>query len=134
MTFNISPDGVDNTEGSTAKFNGGGIVKIGGHFQNSGVVEIDRRANLEILGNVVNSGTFNIKDYVAEAHYQLLEQAINNLQGDAQTYLASSYKDLKTGNVAGANSWFKKFAGYIKDHPELITSSVQAILQLFLNY
>lgn len=131
MTFHISPKGGNNTEGTTAKFNGDGAVKIGGSFQNSGDVQIDVRANLEVLGNVVNAGTFSIKDYVAESQYQLLEQAINELQGDVQNYLRSSYQDLKSGNIPSANNWFKKFASYIKDHPELVTSSVQIVLQLF---
>ena len=131
MTFHISPKGVHNTEGTTTEFNGGGIVKISGNFQNSGDVRIDVRANLEVLGNVVNAGSFNIKDYVAESKYQLFEQAINDLQGDAKNYLQSSYQDLKSGNITSANSWLKRFAGYIKDHPELITSSVQIVLQLF---
>ncbi|OHA70592.1 MAG: hypothetical protein A3F15_02620 [Candidatus Wildermuthbacteria bacterium RIFCSPHIGHO2_12_FULL_40_12] len=131
MTFHISPKGVNNTEGTTAKFNGGGTVKIGGSFQNSGDVQIDVRANLEVLGNVVNAGTFSIKDYVAENQYQLFEQAINDLQGDAQAYLRSSYQDLKSGNIPSSNAWFRKFADYIKDHPELVTSSVQIVLQLF---
>ena len=131
MTFHISPKGVHNTEGTTTEFNGGGIVKISGNFQNSGDVRIDVRANLEVLGNVVNAGSFNIKDYVAESKYQLFEQAINDLQGDSQTYLRSSYQDLKSGDLAGANSWFKKFVVYIKNHPELATSSVQIMLQLF---
>lgn len=131
MTFHISPKGVNNTEGTTAKFNGGGTVKIGGSFQNSGDVQIDVRANLEVFGNVVNAGTFSIKDYVAEGQYQLFEKAITDLQGNAKSYLQSSYQDLKSGNIPSANSWFKKFAGYIKEHPELVTSSVQIVLQLF---
>lgn len=131
MTFHISPKGVNNTKGTTAKFGGGGNVKIGGDFQNTGDVQIDIRAKLEVLGNVVNAGTFSIKDYVAENQYQLFEKAIADLQGDAQSYLQSSYQDLKSGNIPGANSWFKKFTGYIKDHPELVTSSVQIMLQLF---
>ena len=131
MIFHISTNGVNNTEGTTAKFNGGGTIKIGGGFQNSGDVQIDVRANLEVLGNVVNAGTFSIKDYVAENQYKLFERAINDLRGDAQNYLRSSYQDLKSGNMPSANSWFKKFTDYIKNHPELITSSVQIVLQLF---
>ena len=131
MTFNITPKGVNNTKGTSAKFNGGGSVKIGGDFQNTGDVQIDVRANLEVLGNVVNAGTFSIKDYVAESQYQLFEQAINDLQGDAKNYLQSSYQDLKSGDIPSANNWFKKFTGYINNHPELVTSSVQILLQLF---
>ncbi len=131
MTFHISPKGVNNTGGTTAKFNGGGTVKIGGSFQNSGDVQVDVRASLEILGNIMNTGTFSIKDYVAESQYQLFKQAINDLRGDAQNYLRHSYQDLKDGNIPSANNWFKKFAGYIKDHPNLATSSVQILLQLF---
>ncbi|MBI4086576.1 hypothetical protein HY416_01185 [Candidatus Kaiserbacteria bacterium] len=131
MTFHISPKGINNTEGTTARFGGGGIVKVGGDFQNTGNVQIDVRANLEVLGNVTNAGTFSIKDYIAESQYELLEAAIKDLQGDAQTYLQSSYQDLKNGNVSSANTWFKKFVSYIKEHPELITSSVQVVLQLF---
>lgn len=131
MTFHISPKGVNNTKGTTAKFSDGGSVKIGGDFQNTGDVQIDVRAKLEVLGGVVNAGTFSIKDYVAESQYQLFEGAINDLQGDAQSYLQSSYQDLKSGNIPSANNWFKKFADYIKDHPELATSSVQIMLQLF---
>lgn len=131
MTFYVSPKGVKNTEGTTAKFGDGGSVKIGGDFKNTGDVQIDVRANLEVLGNVVNAGTFSIKDYVAENQYQLFEAAINDLQGEAQNYLRSSYQDLKSGDIPSANSWFQKFAGYIKNHPELVTSSVQIVLQLF---
>lgn len=131
MTFHISPKGVNNTKGTTAKFGDGGSVKIGGDFQNTGDVQIDVKANLEVLGNVVNAGAFSIKDYVAESQYQLFEQAINDLEGDAQNYLQASYQDLKSGNIPSANSWFKKFAGYIKDYPGLVISSVQIVLQLF---
>lgn len=130
MTFHISPKGVRNTKGTTAKF-GGGKVKISGDFENAGDVQIDVRANLEILGNVVNEGTFNIKDYVAESKYKLIENAINNLQGNAKTFLQQSYQDLKAGNTENANGWFKKFIDYINQHPELATSSIQIMLQLF---
>lgn len=130
MTFNITPKGVNNTKGTSARFIDGS-VKIGGNFKNTGDVQIDVRAKLDVLGNVVNAGTFNIRDYVAESQYQLLEQAINDLQGNAKDYLQSSYQDLKSGNIPSANSWFKKFVGYIKNHPELVTSSVQVALQLF---
>jgi len=118
-------------EGTSAQFNGGGKVKISGDLKNTGVVEIDTMANLEVLGSVVNCGTFSIKDYVAEGQYKLFEQAIKDLKGDAQSYLSSSYQDLKGGDIANANSWFKKFADYIQQHPELIASSVQTLLQLF---
>ncbi len=130
MTFNVSQNGVNNTKDTSAKF-GVGSVKIHGGFENTGDVQIDIRANLEVFGKVVNSGIFNIKYYIAESQYQLFEQAINELQGDAQNYLRSSYQNLQSGNILNANSWLKKFAGYIKDHPELITSSVQIVLQLF---
>lgn len=131
MTFIISPQGVNNTLGTTAKFNPGGSIKVGGNFQNSGTVEIDVRANLDILGNVLNSGNFNIKDYVTEAQYQIIESAINDLNGEAKEFLQQSYNALKGEDVEKANSWFGKFIGYIKEHPELITSSVQILLQLF---
>ena len=131
MTFYISPKGVNNTKGTIAKFGDGGSVKIGGDFQNTGDVQIDVRANLEVLGNIVNAGAFSVKDYVTESRYQLFEQAINDLKGDAQNYLRASHQALKNGDIPSANGWFKKFAGYIKDHPELVTSSVQIVLQLF---
>lgn len=132
MALNISDkDGVSHTEGTSMQINGGGKIKIDGGFKNTGDVKIDTGANLEILGGVVNAGTFSIKDYVAEDQYRFFEQAINDLQGDAQKYLRSSYQDLKSGNTESANSWFKKFTGYIQQHPELITSSVQIVLQLF---
>jgi hypothetical protein len=131
VTFHISSQGVNNTVGTSAKFNGGGSVKIRGNFENTGDVQVDVRADLEVLGNVVNDGTFNIKDYVTENQYQRFEQAINDLQGDAKNYLESSYQDLKRGDIPSANNWFKKFANYITEHPELVTASVQIVLQLF---
>lgn len=133
MTFNISNRGVNNTEGTTAKFGHVGKVEIKGDFKNSGEVEIDIRANLNILGNLLNSGTFDIKDYITENKYKLIENAINDLEGDAKNYLKSSYDKLKQGNVPEANNWFGKFYSYIKQHPELMTSSVQILLQLFIN-
>ena len=131
MTFHISSKGVKNTKGTVARFSGGGKVKIGGSFENTGDVQIDIRANLEILGSVVNSGTFSVKDYIAESRYKLIEDAINDLQGNAKNYLQQSYQDLKQGNIESANNWFKKFIVYIKQHPALITSSIQVMLQLF---
>ena len=132
MALNISDkDGVNHTEGTSMQINGGGKIKIDGDFKNSGDVQIDTGANLEVLGNVVNAGTFSIKDYVAESQYQLFELAVNDLQGEAKNYLQSSYQDLKSGNIPSANNWFKKFTGYINNHPELVTSSVKILLQLF---
>ena len=133
MALNISDTGgVNHTEGTSMQINGGGSVKIGGDFKNTGEVKVDVRANLEVLGDVVNDGTFSIKDYVAEDKYKYFEQAINDLRGgDAQTLLRSSYEDLRSGNIDGANSWFKKFTAYLQQHPELVTASVQIVLQLF---
>lgn len=131
MTFYIAPKGVENTKGTSAKFNAGGKVRVGGDFENTGDVQVDTRANLEIVGNIINKGTFSIKDYIAESQYGLIENAISDLQGEAKDHLQQSYQDLKDGEINSANTWFKKFIGYIAKHPELITSSVQIMLQLF---
>ncbi|MEK7645332.1 MAG: hypothetical protein AAB391_03390 [Patescibacteria group bacterium] len=131
MTFIVSSKGVNNTEGTTAKFGSGGTVTIGGDFQNTGSVEIDLKANLKVLGSVVNAGTFSVKDYVAENQYPLFEEAIRSLQGSAKEYLQYSYRDMRNGDLAAADGWFKKFIYYTKDHPELVTSSAQVLLQIF---
>lgn len=131
MTFIVSPKGVQNTEGTTAKFGGGGSVQIGGNFQNTGIVEMDIRANLTVLGNILNSGNFSIKDYIREDQYKLIENAINQLSGDPKNYLNESYQSLKDNNIQEANNFLSQFISYIKDHPELITGSVQILLQLF---
>ncbi|MBU3924645.1 MAG: hypothetical protein V1732_02175 [Patescibacteria group bacterium] len=133
MTFNISSNGVNNTNGTIAKFgsNPNGNVKIHGNFQNTGNVQIDVRANLEVVGNIINAGNFSIRDYVREQNYDLIEKAIAELNGEAKNYLSQSYKNIKTGNAAEANNYFKRFINYIKDHPELVTSSIQIILQIF---
>lgn len=135
MTFKITRDKdgsgkVQNTEGTTASFNQGNI-KIGGDFENSGNVNVDVRANLDIIGNVLNSGNFNVKDYVTEKHYEIIESAINDLDGIPREHLSQSYEELKEGNVEGASSKFKQFVDYIKEHPELVTSSVALLLHLF---
>lgn len=131
MTFIISPKGVQNTVGTTAKFGGGGSVQIGGNFQNTGNVEVDIKANLKVLGNVINAGNFNIKDYVREDKYKLMKGAINELTGDPKSYLNTSYQNLKRNNIQKANNYFSRFVSYIRKHPELVTGSVQILLQLF---
>ncbi|KKQ34937.1 MAG: hypothetical protein US52_C0041G0008 [candidate division WS6 bacterium GW2011_GWA2_37_6] len=130
MTFIISPNGVNNTQGTLAKFGGGGSVKIGGNFENSGDVEVDIRADLNIIGNVLNSGKFSIKDYLTEEHYKLIEKAILELDGESKELLEETLVGLKNGNNTMATSKFKHFLEYIKNHPEIITSSVQVVLQL----
>lgn len=132
MTFIISPNGVNNTQGTIAKFGGSGSVKVGGNFQNSGDVEIDTRADLTIAGNVLNSGSFNIKDYIAESHYNIIQKAISDLDGEPKELLLETLAGLRNGNDSTAASKFQQFLGYIKNHPEIITSSVQILLQLFL--
>lgn len=131
MTFIISKDGVNNTASTTAKFGAGGSVKVGGNFQNSGNVEVDIRANLDILGNLLNSGNFSIRDYVTESQYQIIEAAIADLSGDAKEYLQQSYQSLKREDLEQANNWFGQFIGYIKEHQEVVTSSIQVLLKLF---
>jgi hypothetical protein len=131
MTFIISPRGVQNTEGTTAKFGNGGSVLIGGNFHNSGNVEVDTRANLSVLGDIINSGNFNIKDYIKENNYKLIENAITDLNGDPKSYLETVYQNLKINNIPEANCFFNRFVSYIKNHPDLITGSIQILLQIF---
>ena len=131
MTFIISPKGVQNTEGTTAKFGSGGSVLVGGNFKNSGNVEVDIRANLTVLGDIINSGRFNIQDYINENNYRLIENAITDLEGDPKNYLETVYQSLKVNNIPEANSYFNRFVSYIKNHPELITGSIQVLLQIF---
>jgi hypothetical protein len=135
MTFIIRKNSngsgeVENTESTTARFNQG-KVRIGGDFTNSGKVEIDIRADLEILGNLINSGNFHIKDYIAENEYKLIENAINELDGEAKKYLEETYRALRRGEEKNTNIWFGKFTSYLKEHPQLITGAVQILLQIF---
>src|SRR3989344_9146212 len=134
MTFNISSDGVlgevENTEGTEARFNGGGQVKIRGNFTNSGNVQVDIRANLDILGNVVNSGSFDILDFVTRDKYILFENAIKDLDGDAKLYVQDFYLAVQKNQPEEAKSKFSQFISYLKLHPELITSSVSILLQI----
>lgn len=132
MTFIVSPKGVKNTKGTTAKFGGGGSVRISSGFQNTGDVEIDIRANLDVAGDVINGGTFHIKDYVTEERYKLVEQAIDELKGKPRDYLQYFYTYLQDGEFEQAEGRFQKFFSYVKKHPELVTGSVQILLQLFL--
>ncbi len=129
MTFIVSPKGVKNTKGTSAKFGGGGTVQVGGDFKNTGDVEVDVRANLKITGNVVNSGNFHLKDYVAQEQYRLVENTIRELEGDPKELLQTSYNSLRSGENKKADSNFRKFVNYIKDHPELVTGAVQILLQ-----
>lgn len=132
MTFIISSNGVSNTEGTTAKFGAGGIVKVGGNFQNTGNVEIDVRANLQVIGNIINAGNFSVKDYLNEGFYESIEKAIDDLKGEPKKDLQKSYQSFKLGYEDKANNYFRNFFTYIQQHPELVTSSVQILLQLFL--
>lgn len=122
---------VENTEGTIAKFGKGGKVQIGGDFTNTGKVEVDIRANLEIIGNLINSGDFRIKDYITEKKYKLIENAINELDGEAKKYLKKAYQGLRDGKEKNTNIWFGKFTSYLKEHPELITGAVSILLQIF---
>lgn len=131
MTFNVSKKGVNNTDGTTARFNPGGTVKVRGDFQNSGKVEIDIRADLDILGSIINSGDFSIKDYATEQFYQILQSAIRESSGESREFLQNTYKSLGEGREKDATNYFKNFLGYIKKHPELITSTIQILLQIF---
>ncbi|MEA1981205.1 MAG: hypothetical protein U9N54_09555 [candidate division Zixibacteria bacterium] len=132
MTFIISPKSIQNTKGTTAKFGGGGSVNIGGDFQNIGDVRVDVRAKLSVIGNVINTGSFHIKDHVAKKQYKLIENAIADSDGQARKYLQNFDKHLKDKKFVKAKKGFGKFFIYIKHHPELITDSIQALLQLFL--
>ena len=131
MTFNISRKGVNNTNGTTARFNSGGTVKVRGDFQNSGKVEIDIRADMDILGSVINSGDFSIKDYTTEQFFQILKYAIQESSGESREFLQNTYKSLGEGKEKEATTYFRSFLGYIKNHPELITSTIQMLLQIF---
>ncbi len=131
MTFKIGPDGVENTEDTKAKFSGGGSVRIGGNFTNSGKVKIDIKARLDILGNVVNSGDFNILDFTTKDKYTLFENAIKDLKGEAKIYTQDLYLAVQNNKPEEAKSKFSQLISYLKLHPELVTSSVQLLLQIF---
>jgi hypothetical protein len=131
MTFIISPGGVKNTKGTVAKINGGGRVNIEGSFENSGQVNIDIRANLNVVGRVINSGNFNIQDYITQEKLSLIDAAIRDLGGEPKQYLRKSYEYLKSGDNEQADRWFRRFYSYIAKHPELVVGSVQILLQLF---
>ena len=132
MTFIVSNKGVNNTEGTTAKF-GSGKISVGGDFKNTGNVEVDIRATLNVAGNVVNAGNFHIKDYITQDRYKTIESALKELEGEPRKYLLKSYDNLKNGKFDKSDSWFNKFFSYIKKHPELVTGSVQILLQLLLS-
>jgi len=138
MTFIIrrNDDGsgeVENTESTTANFASGGKTKIEGNFINRGNIEVDIRANLEIIGNLENldSGNFHIKDYVTEEKYRIIESAISELNGEAKEYLEKAYQGLREQKEKDADTWFKKFISYLKENPTLITGSVGILLQIF---
>lgn len=129
MIFKVSEEGVKNTKGTKAKFGANGKVLIRGNFQNTGDVEVDTNANLEILGDLINSGSFNVKDYLGQERYVLIEKAINALDGQAKLYLQSSYGYLKRGEIEKANSYFGRFVSYLKRHPGVVVGAVQVLLQ-----
>jgi hypothetical protein len=137
MTFiiNMDEDGknstIKNTDGTDVSF-GPAKIKINGKFYNSGNVKIDVQANLEIAEDVINSGNFDIKDYVEESNYPIIEDAIAEMSGYPKEELENAYSDIKIGDKKSADNRFKKIVGYFKEHPELVTSSVQILLQLFL--
>lgn len=133
MTFIVSPNGVKNTAGTTAIFGSGGSVQMGGNFENTGDVQIDTRANLTVIGNIINSGTFHIKDYVTEEKFRILEKAITEQSGESKELLQQTLMNLQIGNTLEADDKFQKFVSYIQQHPELITASVQIILQLVMH-
>ena len=62
MTFIVSTRGVENTESTEVKI-GAGHVKIGKDFKNSGKVDIDTSANVDVEGNVSNDGKFSIRKF-----------------------------------------------------------------------
>ena len=132
MTFNIANSGINNTLGTSAEFMPGGSVQIGGNFTNYGEVRIDVRANIRVIGSVVNQGKFHIKNYVEEEKYKLIENAISDLRGEPKTLLEESYTYLKNGKHSKADNLFKKFVNYLTEHPELITDTVQILLQVIL--
>ncbi|MAG44859.1 hypothetical protein CL633_03140 [bacterium] len=134
MTLEISPNKVKNTKGTTVRFGGGknGRVQVGGDFINEADVEIDIRANLDVLGNLINSGKFNIKDYVEEENYKIIEKAIKSLNGKPKGYLNLAYQNLKNRKIDKANNNFRKFILYVKEHPEVVIAPVQSLLQLLL--
>lgn len=130
MAFIVSSNGVNNTAGTTARVNRAGAVRVGGNFINSGNVQIDTKANLSIALDFINKGNFSIKDYVAEEQYKLIDNAIDSLNGESKQLLSQTLLELKKENNEEATNKFKKFLNYIKDHPEVVTSSVQVMLQL----
>ena len=132
MTFIVSSNGVLNTDGTTAKFGSGGSVRIGGDFSNSGKVEVDIGANLEVVGDVVNRGSFDIKDYCNAGELELIRSAIHQLGGEPRMLLDEVYKQIRIGKGAEAKSGLVRFINYLKTHPELVVGSVQTLLQLFV--
>ncbi len=131
MTFIVGPGGVENTDGTEASFGGGGFVRVGGNFKNSGKVNVDTKANLDVLGDIINSGSFNILDYATKEKYAFFENAIKDLNGDAKIYTQEFYLAVQKNEPIEAKSKLAKLVSYFKDHPELVTSSVQVLLQLF---
>lgn len=131
MTFIISNDGIKNTDGTSAEFNDGGNITFGRDFENSGNVEIDIRANIQFLGKVSNAitGNFNIKDYVNERFITALDVAILDSEGNAHKYLIELKNSIETKNAQDSRNIIKSFIGYLKQHPEMITASIQILLQ-----
>ena len=126
MTLIISDENgrreIKNTKGTKAMFNQGGQINFGAEFDNSGEVEIDLRANVSFLEKVTNSGSFNIKDYITESKYQLIEKVIDELEGEQKELLSKVYSSVKENNDKTANSWFKKLVESLKD-PSMISST-----------
>ena len=133
FTVNMLEDGTGGVvsigEGSQASLKNANM-RIGGSFINHGSTRIDVSSTLDIAGDVVNNGEFDIRNYVAEARYSVIEDAITSLNGEPKAILQGSYGALRTGEVAKANNLFKSFFAYIKKHPELAVGSVGILIDL----
>lgn len=136
MTFIISDENgkreIKNTKDTKARLNRGGQVNFNAEFDNSGEVEIDLMANVNFLEKVTNSGSFNIKDYITESRYDLIEKAIASSEGEPKELLSKVYSAVKEGNNEEANSWFKKLVRSLKSPSTIAGAAMGGAIDLLM--
>ena len=135
LKITVGPNGekkIEHTPGTTMGIRSAGKIAFNGPFENSGEMNVDIRANLAFMDKVINSGSFDVKDYVGEG-YAVVERAIAELPhgSSAKDELTQALHAMRSNDGAKANGAFSRFLGYIKTHPTLITNSVSIMLHLF---
>ena len=116
------------TEGGKFIANGDSRINVNGSFLNSGKVKLGEHVALKINYSLINHGHFELDNPKTKATLASLLDAAHNESSSVLKQMIFEAQKYSVTNNTELESKLKRIAKYVKKHPELLTSSVQALL------